>query len=241
MEFLNATKIFKRLSSIYIVIRDIVIERKLSHLKNEDRFSLIYHSGYWKTESKGSFSGEGSSMIATEAIRKSLPVMLKTLSIRSMLDLPCGDWHWMSAVDLSDIDYIGSDIVQDLVRHNQQKYGSPARRFVRLDLISDELPCCDLIFVRDCLVHLDNIQIHEAIRNIIASGSTYLATTIFNNVTQNIESNVVDGWRPLNLMLPPFNFPQPIDMLDDRSSINLNDTWKYMGVFRVDDLAKCYC
>ncbi len=233
-------KILNRLMRPYLAMRDRHVERQLVSLSEQERFTLIYRTGYWKGAGKGSRSGEGSSMAATDAIRKSLPAMLQVRGIRSMLDLPCGDWHWMSTVNLGDIDYTGADIVDELVLQNQLRFGAPGRRFVKLDLTRNELPRCDLVFVRDCLVHLEEGQIRAAVRNIAASGSTYLAATTFSNVTQNGEPELADRWRPLNLMLPPFNFPQPLDMLDDRSGINPHDAWKYMGVWRVDELAQRY-
>jgi hypothetical protein len=224
----------------YIAMRDRYVERQLGLLCEQERFELIYRTGYWKGLGKGSRSGEGSSMTATDAIRQSLPVMLKSRSIRTMLDLPCGDWHWMSTIDLGDIDYIGADIVEEMVTRNQLRYGASKRRFVKLDLTRDALPRCDLVFVRDCLVHLEEGQIRAAVSNIADSGSTYLAATTFSNVSHNSEPRLADRWRPLNLMLPPFSFPQPVEMLDDRSDINPHDAWKYMGVWRVSDLVQNY-
>ncbi len=233
-------KVLNRFVYPYIATRDRLVELRLGLLSEEDRFALIYRSGYRKGAGKGSRSGEGSSIVGTDAIRMSLPAMLKARSIRSILDLPCGDWHWTSTFYLGDIDYTGADIVDDLVQHNQLKFGAPSCRFVRLDLTRDALPCCDLVFVRDCLVRLEVDQIRAAVSNIAASGSTYLATTSFSNVTQNSEPKLADRWRPLNLTLPSFNFPQPLDMLDDRSTINPHDAWKYVGVWRVSELARDY-
>lgn len=224
----------------YIVIRDRIVERKLSLLGEEALFSLIYHTGYWKGLGIGSRSGEGSSISATETIRRTLPAMIKALEIGSMLDLPCGDWHWMSKVDLGEIDYIGADIVDDLIRDNRRKYGSHNRRFVKLDITRDELPRSELIFVRDCLVHLKEDQILAAVRNVISSGSKYFATTTFSNVLFNSEPKTADRWRPLDLTLPPFNFPHPIFMLDDRSTISSHDAGKYIGVWLIDDLLQFF-
>ena len=127
-------KILNRILQLYIILRDRYVERQLGKLSEQERFSLIYRTGYWKGAGKGSRSGEGSSMNATDTIRKSLPLMLKSLGIRSMLDVPCGDWHWMSTLELGGIQYTGADIVDELVQQNQLRYGSPDRRFVKLDL-----------------------------------------------------------------------------------------------------------
>jgi hypothetical protein len=57
-------------------------------------------------------------MLATDAIRKSLPVMLKARGIGSMLGLPYGDWHWMSTVGLGDVGNTGADTVDELAQQN---------------------------------------------------------------------------------------------------------------------------
>ncbi len=94
--------------------------------------------------------------------------------------------------------------------------------------------------MRNCLVHLEEDHIRAAVRNIVASGSTCLAATTFNNVKYNSEPKLADRWRPFNLTLPPFNFPHPLDMLADSSADNPKDAWKYMGVWRVDELTQNY-
>lgn len=38
--------------------------------------------------------------------------MLKKYSIKSILDIPCGDFSWMKKIELDGIEYIGADIVK---------------------------------------------------------------------------------------------------------------------------------
>ena len=47
--------------------------------------------------------------------------MLKGLKVRRLLDAPCGDHNWMRHVDLDGIQYLGMDLVEDIVKHNQDK------------------------------------------------------------------------------------------------------------------------
>jgi len=229
-------KLLNRLSAPYIILRDRYVERKLGDLSEENRFSLIYKTGYWKGPGSESLSGEGSSLSATAKIRASLPGALRRHSVRTMLDVPCGDWHWMSKVDLGEVSYIGGDIVDEMVVNNQRKFGVPGRDFRRLDLINDKLPQADLVFVRDCFVHLEFDQILVAIENIIASGSTLFATTTFANVTENRPPVLRDRWRVLDMTLAPFLFPTPVELLDDSSRENPADARKYMGIWRIADL-----
>ena len=74
--------------------------------------------------------------------------------------------------------------------------------------IKDTLPTSDIIFVRDCLVHLSFKNIFEAIENIKKSSSKYLLTTTFTDRDENIDI-ITGDWRPLNLEIKPFLFPAP--------------------------------
>ena len=76
---------------------------------SQDRFTLIYERNAWG--SKESASGSGSTLVMTESIRTSLPIIFNKYGIESMLDVPCGDFNWMSKVDIQDVIYVGGDIV----------------------------------------------------------------------------------------------------------------------------------
>jgi len=183
----------------------------------------------------GSKSGTGSSLEATVNIRESLQGFLKKYDVRSMLDIPCGDFYWMSKMDLAGIKYIGADIVPEIVHDNRKHYSQPCVCFEVLNLISDQLPACDLIFSRDCLVHLTNEQIEAVIENVRRSGAKYFAMTTYED-GDNSMSGHVDRWRPLDLTKPPFNLPHPMEALDDSWPRNPVDQYKRIGVWRVTDL-----
>jgi hypothetical protein len=152
-----------------------------------------------------------------------------------MLDVPCGDFHWMKELS-TDADYIGADIVPELVHGNQQRYGGPRRRFIVLDLTKDTLPPVDLVFSRDVLVHLSFEDVFLALTNVRRSGARYFMTTTFFDRESNID--IPTGhWRPLNLQKPPFCLPAPIELLVEKCSEG-NGDWKdkSLGLWRVSDL-----
>jgi hypothetical protein len=43
-------------------------------------------------------SGPGSTVEETEGVRTALPVLINTFGIRSIIDVPCGDFNYMRAV-----------------------------------------------------------------------------------------------------------------------------------------------
>ena len=172
----------------------------------EDRFKHIYETNHWdETES---VSGPGSTLEETQPLRQLLPDLLRELNAETLLDVPCGDFHWMQHTDLSGVRYIGGDLVGDLIERNQAKHLRDGVEFRKIDLVNDMLHSADVILCRDCLVHLSFADAQIALSNIARSEAKWLLTTSFPNVTRN--DDIVTGqWRPINLRLPPFNLPEP--------------------------------
>jgi len=188
---------------------------ELRHLTLAERFTRMHETNLWAgTESR---SGVGSGLTATARLRAELPGLLRQLGVRRLLDVPCGDFHWMSRVDLPGIDYVGGDIVEAIVaenraRHGGTGYGGTGRRFVHLDLTAGPLPAADAVLCRDCLVHLSFANIARAFRAIRESGARYFVTTTFLEQPDNVD--IADGdWRPLSLERAPFHLPSPLAVL----------------------------
>lgn len=177
-------------------------------------FRKIHDQRSWNYLSDESVSGEGSTLGQTASLSAALPALLRELGIKKLLDLPCGDFNWMQHVDLEGIHYTGADIVAALVDQHQAVFGNENRRFLQLNLVSDPLPPCDLIFCRDCLVHLSFADISAALQNIRRSGAIYFATTHFYDEPENKDIQT-GGWRPLNFFLAPFLFPEPVAQINE--------------------------
>ena len=178
----------------------------------EDRFKHIYETNHW--DEAESVSGPGSTLEETEPIRRELPALLAELGASSLLDLPCGDFHWMQHTDLSGVRYIGGDLVGDIIERNRAEYARDGVEFQRLDLVNDSLPAVDVILCRDCIVHLSFADAQAALSNIARSGAGWLLATSFPSVTRN--DDIVTGqWRPINLTLPPFNLPEPEQVIGE--------------------------
>jgi len=94
-------------------------------LSTEQIFSRIFITNQWG--SRISRSGQGSDDLQTRVVAAELPRLLKDLDARSLLDVPCGDFHWLQRVDLGDVDYTGGDIVPAIIDANRQRHGGPRR------------------------------------------------------------------------------------------------------------------
>jgi hypothetical protein len=178
----------------------------LRHSGAEEIFTRYHRKNFWNDSE--SVSGSGSNKLNTERLVREIRPLLDQLGVASMLDIPCGDFQWMARVDLDGIDYTGGDVVRELAESLQAEHGRYGLRFLHLDLLEGALPETDLVFCRDCLVHLSFRDIWRALDSIKASGATYLATTSFPDTRRN--HDIVTGdWRRLNFELPPFGWPEP--------------------------------
>lgn len=222
--------------SLKLRFRDgVYLSRK--ELGADDVFDRIYEQNAWSAT--GSASGPGSERRQTEDVRALLPGLLKRLGAGSMLDAPCGDFAWMKEVDLGACNYVGGDIVDALVAEDEKTYGGPRRRFQRLDVRADPLPAVDLIFCRDCLIHLSFKDGLAALENFKRSGAAYLLTTTHPDVPENTPIRTGD-YRPINLALAPYRLPSPLELHRDRyepaPGERLIDPGKSLGLWRLADL-----
>jgi SAM-dependent methyltransferase len=207
---------------------------RLRGLGLQDAFSHIYSSNLWGGDE--SRSGLGSAADATRVLRAALPEVLRAVGATSLLDAPCGDFSWLSHVDLGEVRYIGADIVPALVERNTELFADDRRRFVHLDLTVDPLPAADVVLCRDCLVHLSFANITRALANIGRSGAGYLLTTTFTGHEVNLD--IEDGdWRILNLERPPFSLPAPMALiLEECAEGEGAYADKALGLWRIADL-----
>lgn len=211
-------------------------EREFRGLQHEELFTRIWRSNMWGAET--SASGLGSEDAATAQLRGELPKLFRQLRIATLLDLPCGDFGWMSQTLHGIQRYLGADIVADLVTLNQRRYARSdgSIGFAQLDLLQSGLPAMDAILCRDCLVHFSFANIALALANIRSSGCRYLIATTF--VEHDVNVDAADGdWRLLNLEKAPFSLPQPLIVLNEGCTEAGNGYLdKSLGVWLIADL-----
>lgn len=202
----------------------------MSNANYVDLFANYYSNNSWNnTESR---SGPGSTIQQTRKLVSELPTLFSTFKIKSILDLPCGDFNWMKTVNMDGINYTGADLVAELIEDNKTKY--PNVNFVQLDLLTDLLPTVDLIMCRDCLVHFSNHAVRRALFNICLSKSKYLLTTTFpnHNTTGDIK---IGQWRSLNLQSTLFDLPEPLAIINEGLDIKAYED-KSMALWSIDSI-----
>jgi hypothetical protein len=200
-----------------------------SHPTRRMRFEAIARRNQWRNDE--SLSGFGSTMKGTAPLRDALPKSIDALGVTNMLDIPCGDFHWMKEVQLP-IPYVGADIVEALIADLQLAHAADlTRTFRRLDIVTDALPKTDLVFTRECFNHFSFRAIHAAIANVVDSGSRLIAVTHYPHHDSNSNQETGYTYRPLNFTLQPFGWPAPIHQLPEAATDG-----RVMAVWEVSDL-----
>ena len=178
-------------------------------------FGDVYGRNLWGGELGGFYSGPGSDCHAASRYAEGIRALIADRTIRSVVDLGCGDFRVASMFLNNDITYIGVDIVQPLVHQNVAKYRSDKVDFACLDIIEDRLPEGELCLIREVFQHLGNAQILKVIPKLrqfkCAVYTDYqpgpgVPCTPNRDISHGVDTRI---WRDLALFLdqPPFNIP----------------------------------
>jgi hypothetical protein len=90
----------------------------------KDAWTEDYYRRLGWHEGNGVYIWYGSALQATRHTINALPNIFSKYEIKSILDSPCGDFHWMKEVDLSAVKYIGVDLVEAQIERNLSLYPS---------------------------------------------------------------------------------------------------------------------
>ena len=172
-------------------------------------FTDIYANKIWGTNDEGlGWSGIGSSLQATIAYREFIENFLRDYSIKTVVDLGCGDWEFSRFINWANINYLGIDIVRQVVERNIEKYQTDTIHFMHADALGYDMPSADLLICKEVLQHLSNKEIFAICSQfrkykycLITNGIDYETLT-----SENREISCGD-YRPLDLTAPPFNIP----------------------------------
>ncbi len=129
-------------------------------------FSDIYADNLWGGSGDEPFSGAGSRGIAAVAYVECVQSFIEAQSIRTVVDLGCGDFYIGKQIAQVCEGYVGVDVVPRVVQRNAAHFSNDRVRFTCLDIVKDCLPAGDLCLLRQVLQHLSNVQIGKVLRNV---------------------------------------------------------------------------
>lgn len=132
-------------------------------------FSKIYETNMWGQDPDQAkfYSGPGSHdegvvVPYVEAVREWVEREFKGKA-PDALDLGCGDFNVGRQVRNLTGKYIGADVVPDMIEHNRKAFAEEDVDFEVVDIIDDDLPKADVVFIRQVLQHLNNAQIQKVL------------------------------------------------------------------------------
>lgn len=158
----------------YFIFRKVEIARtRIRGLKFRGRttqevFSEIYQNGLWGDSidpAQPFYSGSGShDNSVTDVYVDGIRNLLESFPVKlNAVDLGCGDFSIGGRLRPLFSGYTACDIVPQLIEFNKNKYQSLGVDFRVINLITDELPKGDIVFIRQVLQHLSNEQIEQLI------------------------------------------------------------------------------
>jgi ubiquinone/menaquinone biosynthesis C-methylase UbiE len=162
-------------------------------------FTSTYIGKMW--DEGGSVSGAGSSLQYTEHIRTIVLDVINKNNIQTIWDCSCGDWNWMKEIKDKLPNYIGNDIVTELVELNTKKYGSDNIKFQCGDMLEElkklEDGSIDLVICRHTLEHLATEYSVNVVREIHRVAKWAIITSI-DAVNTQLRPNGITA-RSVNL------------------------------------------
>lgn len=164
-------------------------------------FEDIYKKNVWTYG-----SGHGSLPKVTKGYRKFLRKFIENHDIKSVVDFGCGDWQFSQFINWDGVDYLGYDVVKNLITTNQNIYGKENISFQITPKNWKDLESADLLIVKDVLQHLSNKEVKKFIED-IKDKYRYVLITNGTNPKEKINEEIsTGGYRPLDIRKDPFNF-----------------------------------
>jgi hypothetical protein len=128
----------------------------------------IYEKNLWGGNSTEFYSGEGSHL--TNIIQpyiEAVSIFLKSFEEPiKVCDLGCGDFNVGKELVSLTKNYVGVDIVPELISRNQRLFQNENLSFICLDLAVDDLPMGDCALVRQVLQHLSNDEVKKILQKL---------------------------------------------------------------------------
>lgn len=208
-------------------------------LSVEDTFRQIYQKRVWGSNGQQFYSGPGSHGPASDMYCDAITEFIREQEIQRVVDLGCGDFSvGRRIVEGTDADYIGVDVVSELIAHHSKTFVDPRVSFLCANIITDDLPVADLCLIRQVLQHLTNDEIAEVLKRLAHFPKVIIAEDIpsqpisFNlDMTHGPDARA-DFGSGVYIDRPPFSFP-----VTDIGQVPLTET-RILRIVLIDNVAR---
>ena len=176
----------------------------------------IFQEGW---TASGTVCGWGSEIEHTKNIRDELPEVIKSYNIKTINDAGCGDLSWISTINLSEVDYLGYDLVPRELWDKQLKCQ-------KLDITEETMRQADLILCRDVFIHLPNDLIIKSIEKFRQSSKYLFSTTFMEASNGGRISEPSITYSKLDLTEPPFSLGDPLLCIGEDYENKFSCLWR---------------
>lgn len=122
-------------------------------------FEKRYAEGGWH----GQGSGRGSTPEYCAPFMTWLTEFIEKNKVTSLIDFGCGDWQWAQTLNWLGINYLGLDVVQQVIRENIHRHEREGIRFAPVKHDFSDIPQfeADLLLVKDVMQHWPLLKCQE--------------------------------------------------------------------------------
>ena len=185
-----------------------------------------------------SASGGGSSIKNTQVTQHLIMNTIQKYGIESIIDLGCGDFHWMKEIryQFPDVSYTGWDASETMVAGMNKVYGNHNTNFEFKDIVDNFYPKVDLAICRDVLFHLQEKYVLRVLDNLRYAGIPYLISTSFLDTKSNVnikgKHRLGDwGFHTINLNIEPYNLKENVVQCIKEDRLTNSGKQRYICLF----------
>lgn len=191
----NVKRIYARLQNDYLQDYERIMAVVPDHA---DVFTAIYRQRKW-----GEGSGGGSTDAATTVYRQFISDFIRKNKVKTVVDLGCGYWAFNDLIDWHGATYTGIDVVEGVQYHNRANNGHD-REFITADITKCDIPACDLLIIKDVLIHWTNNEVKAFLKRKIPA--KHVLITNDDRVAELNSDLIAPGeYRDIDITKPPFN------------------------------------
>ena len=197
----------------------------------------IYNQKLWGDNNSEFYSGFGShdSLLVKPYIKVVKEFLTSFKEPITICDLGCGDFNIGKQLVEYSKSYIAVDLVEDLIRHNIQKFKEDNLEFNCLNISEEKLPKADCIILRQVLQHLSNEEVQSVVKK-LASFKYIILTEHIPKGSFDPNVDIISGQgirlrkkSGLDILAPPFNLK--IKEKKELVVINLDDEKGVVSTF----------
>lgn len=188
--------------------------RKKKPWPTKDAMIQIYERNLWGGENGHFYSGDGSHLSQfvepyINAVCEFLRGFQKPLTV---CDLGCGDFNIGREISKYSSNYVGIDIVPELIERNSKTFDSENTKFICGNIAEIEIPKADCYIVRQVFQHIPNEEIQRVLHK-LKDYQFLILTEHIPSASFKANQNIIAGQgirlkhqSGIDLTQPPFEF-----------------------------------